>query len=116
MLVALGVPACRESQPPVPSAPAASRPADPAAAAALLVTAREQPVDPAFARTLGIDCKTMRYIGLKSAAHFRSGFERIAGSIHNVDAAALHTHDFSQLNFKNRTRPMYPVEIPSDPG
>ncbi len=78
----------------------------------VVVTAREQPVDMAFARTLGIDCAAMRYIGLKSAVHFRSGFEPIAGSIHSVDAQAVHTHDFTQLEYRQRTRPVYPVEIP----
>ncbi len=58
----------------------------------VVVTVREQPFDPAFARTLGIRCEAMRYIAVKSAAHFRSGFERLAGSIYNVDArASLHT-------------------------
>jgi microcystin degradation protein MlrC len=79
------------------------------------VTAREQPVDPAFARGLGIDCAAMRYIALKSAVHFRSGFETMAGSIHNVDAAALHTHDFTQLHHRRRTRDVFPVEIPPEP-
>jgi microcystin degradation protein MlrC len=78
----------------------------------VVVTAREQPLDPAFARTLGIDCARMRYIALKSSAHFRSGFERLAGSIFNVDAQAIHTHDFSKLTYRRRTRPVFPVEIP----
>jgi microcystin degradation protein MlrC len=78
----------------------------------VVVTAREQPLDPAFARSLGIDCARMRYIALKSSAHFRSGFEAIAGSIFNVDAQAIHTHDFTKLKFQRRTRPVFPVEIP----
>jgi microcystin degradation protein MlrC len=78
----------------------------------VVVTARQQPLDPAFARTLGIDCTRMRYIALKSAAHFRSGFEKIAGSIYNVDAAAILTHDFSKLTYRRRTRKVFPVEIP----
>jgi microcystin degradation protein MlrC len=53
----------------------------------------------------------MRYICVKSAAHFRAAFEPIAGSIFNIDAAAIHTHDFSKLPFKKRTRPVFPVEI-----
>jgi microcystin degradation protein MlrC len=52
----------------------------------------------------------MRYIAVKSAAHFRSGFERIAGSIHNINARAIHTHDFAQLPYSRRTKPMYPLE------
>lgn len=76
-----------------------------------VVSAREQPFDMAFARTLGIDCAKRKYISLKSAAHFRAAFEPIAGSIHNIDAAAIHTHDFSQLPATKRDRDIFPVEI-----
>ena len=77
----------------------------------VVVTVREQPFDPAFARTLGIRCEAMRYIAVKSAAHFRSGFERIAGSIYNVDACAILTHDWGSLPYRRRTRPVFHVEI-----
>ncbi len=80
----------------------------------VVVTAREQPFDMAFSRTLGVDCAAMRYISVKSAAHFRAAFEPIAGSITNVDAAGIHTHDFSKLPFQKRTRPVFPVEIPPE--
>lgn len=76
----------------------------------VVVSKREQPLDPAFARSLGIDCAAMKYIAVKSAAHFRSGFERIAGSIHLVDAPAIHSHRFETLTYKRR-RVMYPVEL-----
>ena len=76
----------------------------------VVVTAGEQPLGPAFAKTLGIDCTRMKYIALKSAAHFRASFEPIAGSIHNVDAQAVHTHDFKSLPHKNR-REFYPTEL-----
>lgn len=78
----------------------------------VVVTAAEQPLGPAFAKTLGIDCTKLKYIAVKSAAHFRSGFERFAGSIISVDAKAIHTHDFKQLRFQNRSRSVFPVEIP----
>ncbi|MDG2127325.1 MAG: M81 family metallopeptidase [Fuerstiella sp.] len=77
----------------------------------VVVTAREQPFDMAFARSLGVDCATMKYIALKSAAHFRAAFEPIAGSIHNIDAAGIHTHDFNKLPLSKRTRDMFPIEI-----
>lgn len=77
----------------------------------VVVTSHEQPLGPAFAKTLGIDCTAMKYIAVKSAAHFRASFEKFAGFIINVDAKAIHTHDFKQLRFKNRTRPVFPVEI-----
>ena len=79
----------------------------------VVVTGREQPFDMAFARSLGIDCSKMRTIGLKSSAHFRAAFEPIAGSIHNVDAAGIHTHVYTDLPHVKRTRPVFPVEIPA---
>jgi len=36
----------------------------------------------------------MKYIAVKSAAHFRASFEKFAGSIISVDARAIHTQDF----------------------
>jgi microcystin degradation protein MlrC len=76
----------------------------------VVVSKREQPLDPAFARSLGIDCAKLKYIAVKSAAHFRSGFEKIAGSIYLVDAPALHSHQFGTLTYHHR-RPMFPVEL-----
>jgi microcystin degradation protein MlrC len=77
----------------------------------VVVTGREQPLDMAFARSLGLDCSRMRVIGLKSSAHFRAAFEPIAGSIYNIDAAGIHTHVYPDLPHHKRTRPVFPVEI-----
>jgi microcystin degradation protein MlrC len=82
--------------------------------AVVVVTGREQPFDMAFARSLGLDCRRLRYLVLKSAAHFRAAFEPIAGSIHNVDAAGIHTHVFKNLPHHKRARPVFPVEIAPD--
>lgn len=70
----------------------------------------KQPLDQAFARSLGIDCSKIRYLAVKSAVHFRSGFEQLGGVIYNVNARALHSHDFSQLVF-HKARPMYPFGL-----
>lgn len=78
----------------------------------VVVTAAEQPLGPAFAKTLGIDCRAMKYIAVKSAAHFRASFEPFAGSIINVDSRAIQTHEFHKLPYKKRTRKVFPVEIP----
>lgn len=76
----------------------------------VVVCGRAQPLDQAFARSLGIDCSQMKYISLKSAVHFRSGFEQLGGSIYNIDARAVHTHNFGALNHQHRRHPMYPLE------
>jgi microcystin degradation protein MlrC len=81
----------------------------------VVVSERVQPIDLALCRTLGLDCREMRYIAVKSAQHFRSGFEAIAGSIFTVDARGLLSHDFSTLPYVNRSRPMFPVEIRPEP-
>jgi microcystin degradation protein MlrC len=54
----------------------------------------------------------MKFVAVKSAVHFRSGFEKLAGSIYNVDASAILTHDWARLNWRRRTRAVFPVEIP----
>jgi microcystin degradation protein MlrC len=78
----------------------------------VVVNAKEQPLGPAFARTLGIQCEQMKYIAVKSAAHFRASFGRFAGTIINVDAQGIQTHDFAKLPYRKRTRDFFPIEIP----
>ncbi len=73
----------------------------------LLVSAREQPFDTAFAGTMGLDPRTMRYIGVKSAAHFRAGFEAWAGAIHVVNEPGLHGWD---MPFRRLGRKVYPLD------
>ncbi len=73
----------------------------------VVVSVRQQPLDQAFCRTLGIDCAKMKYVAVKSAVHFRSGFEKIAGSIHSVNAQALHSHDYGKLTYRLARR-LYP--------
>lgn len=77
----------------------------------VVVTAHEQPLGPAFARTLGINCEQMKYIAVKSAAHFRASFGQFAGVIINVDAQAIQTHNFAKLRYHKRRRSFFPVEI-----
>lgn len=82
---------------------------------AVVVTARQQPFDTAFARTLGIDVKAMRYVCVKSAAHFRSGFGPIAGSIFNVNARCFHAADYKELTFRRPAEAPFPVGSPPNP-
>ena len=76
----------------------------------VLITEPNQPIDLAFSRTLGLDCRKMSYLSLKSAAHFRSGFGSFAGSIFNVDTASPLTQDFSKLPFHRLGRKIYPMD------
>jgi microcystin degradation protein MlrC len=76
----------------------------------VVISVRMQPLDQAFARSLGINCAATRYIAVKSAAHFRSGFEQLGGTILNVNAPAMHSHDYTQLTYHRRP-PVYPIEL-----
>ena len=78
-----------------------------------MVTSHEQPLGPAFARTLGIECERMKYIAVKSAAHFRASFGKFAGIMINVDAQAIQTHDFAKLQYLKRGRNFFPVDVGS---
>jgi len=73
----------------------------------LLVSLREQPFDTAFARTLGLDPRLMRYISVKSSAHFRAGFESWAGGIHVVAEPSVHS--LRDLPFRRLGRDLYPL-------
>jgi microcystin degradation protein MlrC len=72
----------------------------------VLVSQREQPYDTAFAQTLGLDPHQMRYIGVKSTAHFRAGFEAWAGAIYVVSEPGV--HDIHNLTFRRLGRKVYP--------
>ena len=76
----------------------------------LLVTQREQPYDTAFARGLGLDPRQMRYIGVKSAAHFRAGFEPWAGSIALVSEPSIHNMFTGELQYHGLGRKLYPLD------
>ena len=74
----------------------------------LLVTIREQPFDTAFARTLDLDPQTLRYVGVKSAAHFRAGFESWAGAVHEVAEPSVHSP--WNVTFGNLGRRVFPLD------
>ena len=75
----------------------------------LLVTEREQPFCTGFSRTLGLDPKQMRTIAVKSAAHFRSGFESWAGSIYVVSEPCVHLPK-GGLKYERLGRKVYPID------
>jgi microcystin degradation protein MlrC len=76
----------------------------------LLVTQREQPYDTAFARSLGLEPHQIRYIGVKSAAHFRAGFEAWAGAIYVVGEPNVHDPAGGALLFRHTGRKLYPFD------
>jgi len=76
----------------------------------LVVSRREQPFDTAFARTLDLDLRRMKYIGVKSSAHFRAGFESWAGAIHLVSEPGVHDLEADRLAYHRLGRKLYPFD------
>ena len=74
----------------------------------ILVSVGEQPFDTAFARSLGLDPRQMKYIAVKSTAHFRAGFESWAGTIYLVSEPSV--HNVGGLPFKRLVRKVYPFD------
>jgi microcystin degradation protein MlrC len=74
----------------------------------ILTNGHEQPFDTAFARSLALEPRQMRYIGVKSAAHFRAGFEAWAGAIYVVSEPSVHSHDTGTLRYHRLGRKLYP--------
>ena len=76
----------------------------------LLVSQREQPFDTAFSRTLNLDPRQMRFIGVKSSAHFRAGFESWAQAIYEVSETSVH-NPAGGLSYRNLGRKVYPIDL-----
>jgi microcystin degradation protein MlrC len=74
----------------------------------VLVSQREQPFCTAFARTLKLDPHKMSTIAVKSAAHFRAGFESRAGAVHMVSEPCVHSE--WNLVYSNTGRQLYPLD------
>ncbi len=77
----------------------------------VLVTTREQPFDTAFSHTLGLYPEKMRYIGVKSAAHFRAGFESWSKQIFVVSESSVHSPE--HVEYQHLGREVYPLQDPA---
>lgn len=82
----------------------------------VVISGRHQPIDLALCRSLGLDCRQMKYLSVKSTGHFRSGFGPIAGSIFNVDTASTLSHDIRRLPYTRLGRAMYPLQADAPLG
>ena len=50
----------------------------------------------------------MRYLGIKSTAHFRQGFESWAGAIYVVSEPSAHDPAGGNIHFRKQSRKLYP--------
>ena len=52
----------------------------------------------------------MRYIGVKSAAHFRAAFEPWAAAVYVVSEPSVHNKESGVLRFDRLGRKLYPLD------
>lgn len=77
----------------------------------IVCSKRIQSRDPEMFRAAGIDPLAQKILVVKSAVHFRAGFEPIAADILIADAPGLTALDLSQFEFERIQRPLYPIDI-----
>jgi len=69
-----------------------------------------QPFDPEAMRCLNIEPRDRLLIGLKSAVHFRAGFQDLAEKIFEVDTPGITSPDLRRYSYKRVRRPIYPLD------
>ena len=69
-----------------------------------------EPYDPECLRSLGIEPTARRYVMLKSRIHYRVGFRDIAKEIVECAGRGVCTSDYSEVEFRNVRRPIFPLD------
>jgi len=80
--------------------------------AEIVVTEKNQePWDRGVFTSVGIDPEQKRFLLLKSRMYFRPVFLPIAKGMVFCDSAGVGTSDWTQFDFKNLRRPIYPLDL-----
>lgn len=76
----------------------------------IVISHHVEPFDLGCFTALGINPLSKRYLMLKSRIHYRATFKPIAKKIVECAGCGVCTSDYSQLNFKNVRRPIFPLD------
>lgn len=76
----------------------------------VVISRHIEPFDPGCFTSLGIDPRTRRYVMLKSRIHYRVGFRKLARAIVECAGRGVCTSDYSELEFRNVRRPVFPLD------
>lgn len=77
----------------------------------LICEERWEPYDPGCFTHAGLDPLAQKYILIKSRQHFRAAFEPIARHIILAAGPGVCSSDYSQFDFVNLKRPIYPLDM-----
>ncbi|PON18650.1 microcystin degradation protein MlrC [Candidatus Entotheonella serta] len=69
-----------------------------------------EPYDPECLRSLGIEPMSRRYVMLKSRIHYRVGYRDLAKAIVECAGRGVCTSDYSEVDFRNVRRPIFPLD------
>jgi microcystin degradation protein MlrC len=75
----------------------------------VIVSRHQEPNDINCLQSAGIDPMQKHYIVLKSRVHWRAGLGNIAREVVECDGLGVATSDYSQFEFHNVRRPIYPL-------
>lgn len=76
----------------------------------IVVSRHIEPFDPGCFRSMGIEPSERRYLMLKSRVHYRVGFREMAKAVVECAGCGVCTSDYSQLEFNQVRRPIYPLD------
>ncbi len=69
-----------------------------------------EPYDPECLHSLGIEPTSRRYVMLKSRIHYRVGYRDLAKAIVECAGRGVCTSDYSEVEFRNVRRPIFPLD------
>ncbi len=81
-----------------------------------LISRHVEPFDVNALISLGIDPMQKKFIVLKSRVHWRAGMGHLAQAVVECAGVGACTSDYSELNFKNLRRPIYPLDADTQRG
>ena len=80
-----------------------------------VISRQQEPNDTACFTSLGIDPTEKTFLMLKSRIHYRAGFGELARQVIECAGTGVCGSDYSQVDFKNVRRPIYPLDKINDP-
>jgi microcystin degradation protein MlrC len=82
----------------------------------VVISKYQEPNDLNAFLSVGIDPHQKRYVMIKSRVHWRAGLGDLAREVVECAGTGVCTSDYSQLDFKNVRRPIYPLDLINEPG
>ena len=82
----------------------------------VVISNRQQCLDPVQFESLGVDLASVRTLVLKSRGHFRAGYDEFftPDRIYEVDCPGLTSPSLHLFNWTHLPRPSYPIDLEAE--